>query len=61
MDWFERLTGFAEVEVDAQATRRQLRVEGERLFSRVNGRSYGVGRLEEIGRASCRERVCYPV
>lgn len=57
MDWFERLTGFAEVEVDAQATRRQLRVEGERLFSRVNGRSYGVGRLEVVKLAELRSRV----
>lgn len=57
MNWFESLTGFAEVEGDADATRRRLRVEGERLISRVNGRSWGIGRLEIVTLAQLRERA----
>lgn len=57
MNWFESLTGFAEVEGDADATRRRLRVEVERLISRVNGRSWGIGRLEIVTLAQLRSRV----
>lgn len=44
MDWFERLTGFSEGSYDE--TRARLAVEGDRLRSLVNGRHYGIGRLE---------------
>lgn len=43
MDWFRELTGFAEV--DADQLRTQLFVDGDRLRSRANGRSYGIGQL----------------
>lgn len=38
MDWFERLTGFRETSYDE--TRGRLEVDGCRLRSRVNGKSY---------------------
>jgi hypothetical protein len=41
MDWFERLTGFREESYEA--TRAKLSIEGGRLHSLVNGKSYGVG------------------
>ncbi|MGJ5207221.1 hypothetical protein [Bradyrhizobium sp. HKCCYLR20261] len=44
MNWFERLTGFEEV--DYASTRARLKVENGRLTSLVNGRSYTTGRLE---------------
>jgi protein-tyrosine phosphatase len=43
MDWFTTLTGFPETH--PAHVRSQLWVDGERLYSRVNGRSYGIGRL----------------
>lgn len=54
-DWFEQLTGFKEGAW--QATRDQLEVAGDRLVSRVNGRSYGIGRLELPSLAELRERT----
>ncbi len=41
--WFERLVGFPET--DADGVRSQLHLDGDRLVSRANGRSIGVGRL----------------
>lgn len=43
MDWFERITGFAET--DAETIRSRLAVEGDQLVSRVNGSRHGIGRL----------------
>ena len=43
MDWFERLTGFAEMSY--AETQSRLGAADGRLHSRVNGRSYGVGAL----------------
>jgi len=43
VDWFEALFGFREVGYDQ--TRERLVLEGERLVSRVNGRSWSVGSL----------------
>ena len=40
MDWFESLTGFRET--GYANTRAKLKVEGGRLHSRVNGKSYGI-------------------
>jgi hypothetical protein len=55
MDWFERLTGFRETGyVD---TRRRLEVDGDRLRSIVNGKSYVIGELELVLLETLRERV----
>ena len=55
MDWFERLTGFRETGYDD--TRRRLEVDGGRLRSRVNGKSYAIGELELVSLQTLRERV----
>jgi hypothetical protein len=55
MDWFEKLFGFREG--DYEFTRQQFEVEGSRLRSRVNGRSYGIGELELVSLQTLRERV----
>lgn len=55
MDWFERLTGFREG--NYAETRAKLKVEGGRLQSLANGKSYGVGELELVSLKSLRERV----
>ena len=55
MDWFERLTGFRETDYDN--TRRRLEVDGGRLRSRVNGRSYAIGELELVSLRTLRARV----
>lgn len=55
MDWFEKLTGFRET--DYEKTRARLEVEGNRLSSRVNGASYGVGELELVSLQTLREMV----
>jgi len=41
MNWFERLTGFAEQ--SPQQVRSQLKLEGRRLFSMANGKSWDCG------------------
>jgi hypothetical protein len=55
MDWFERLTGFLETGYDE--TRANLKVEGNRLKSLINGKSYGIGELELVSLQALRERV----
>ena len=55
MDWFERLTGFRET--DYAATRAKLLVEGDRLISLVNGKSYGIGRLELASLDTLRQKA----
>jgi hypothetical protein len=55
MDWFERLTGFRELEY--AETRANLRVEDRQLQSLVNGKSYGIGELELVSLQALRERV----
>jgi hypothetical protein len=55
VNWFERLTGF--VEGEYEDTQRKLEVDGTRLRSRVNGRSYGIGELELVSLQALRERV----
>ncbi len=54
-DWFERLTGFRES--GYEATRARLEVRDNRLRSLVNGRDYGIGRLELASLAELRQRV----
>ena len=55
MDWFERLTGFAET--DYAGARAKLAVEGSRLSSLVNGASYAIGELEVVSLAELRARA----
>ena len=55
MEWFERLTGFAETSYNE--TRSRLVVEGQKLRSLVNGRSFAIGRLEVVALQELRERV----
>ena len=55
MDWFERLTGFRES--GYSEIHRQLVVQGDRLRSMVNGKAYGIGRLELPSLAELRQRV----
>ena len=54
MDWFERLTGFRETNYDD--TRAKLAVDGNRLRSLINGKSYGIGKLELVPLKTLRER-----
>ncbi len=53
-DWFERLFGFQET---SDAVYANLRVAGETLRSRANGRSFAIGTLETPTLAELRERV----
>jgi hypothetical protein len=55
MDWFESITGFRETDYDG--TRAKLVVEGSRLRSLTNGRSYGIGELELVPLQALRERA----
>ena len=55
MAWFDELTGFKETGYDT--TRAQLRVEGDRLRSLANGRSWRIGKLETPSLAELRERA----
>src|SRR6266404_5713252 len=55
MDWFERLTGFRET--NYEETRRQLEVHGQKLRSRNNGRSYGIGELDFVSLRSLRAQA----
>lgn len=59
MDWFERLTGFAEPMGPgaAEATRQRLAVEGGALHSRVNARCYAIGQLELVSLGALRQRA----
>jgi hypothetical protein len=55
MSWFQRLTGFVEANYDD--TRHKLVIDGRRLRSLVNGKSYGIGELELVSLQSLRDRV----
>jgi hypothetical protein len=55
-DWFEPLTGFRET--DYADTWAKLAVEGDRPKSLVNGKSYGIGKLELVSSVA---RPCSPV
>jgi hypothetical protein len=55
MSWFERLTGFAER--DYADTRSKLEIDGRRLRSLVNARSYQIGELELVSLQTLRERT----
>ena len=55
MDWFEKLTGFREGPF--AETQARLTVESQRLISRVNGRSYGIGRLNVLSLGELRARA----
>ena len=55
MSWFQRLTGFREVSY--KETQSLLEVQGDRLASRVNGKSYGIGSFELVSLAELRKRA----
>ena len=55
MDWFEKLRGFRELDYDS--TRAKFRVQGTRLQSLVNGKTYGIGELEVLSLADLRDRT----
>ena len=55
MDWFERLTGFPEPSYSE--TRRHIEIQGSRLRSRINGKTYGIGELELVCLQAVRQRV----
>ena len=55
MDWFERLTGFAETSY--RETQARLDVEGSELVSRVSGQRHGVGELELVSLRQLRNRA----
>ncbi len=55
MDWFEQLFGF--VEGDYGSVRELLEVRGNRLRSRENDQSYGIGRLETPSLGELRARA----
>jgi hypothetical protein len=55
MDWFERLTGFLEAGYDD--TRAKLSIDGNRIQSLINGKSYGIGELELVPLQALRERA----
>ncbi len=59
MDWFERLTGYTETTglLGYEQTRQRLQVDGQTLSSQVNGRRYGIGRLELGSLADLRQRA----
>ena len=53
MNWFERITGIKNESV--QAVTESLYVSEDRLHSRVNGRSFGVGTFELVSLAALRD------
>lgn len=55
MDWFEKLTGFRES--DYPTTRAGLEVVNGKLRSRINGKAYGIGKLELVSLADLRLRA----
>lgn len=55
MEWFERITGFRET--GYEATRKKLQVEGSLLRSLVNGKRYGIGKLEIVSLQTLRDRA----
>ena len=54
MDWFERITGFAES--DSASTRARLAVDGEFLVSKVNGNRHRIGQLQVVSLQNLRAR-----
>lgn len=59
MDWFHRLTGFAEI--GYEHTRSRLQVRGHELVSLVNGARYGIGEFELVSLRELRQRAAGPV
>ena len=55
MDWFKALTGFTEGPYPS--AREKLAVDGSRLRSMVNGRSYSIGTLETPSLVALRDRA----
>jgi hypothetical protein len=57
-DWFEKLTGFAEL--DYESTQKRLVVEGDQLVSTANDKRYGIGSLTLEPLSELRWRVSIP-
>lgn len=59
MDWFKQLTGFTELTGTGGygETRERLELDGRYLVSRVNGKRFGIGRLELVSLATLREQA----
>ena len=55
MNWFERLTGFEEV--DYEDTRTRLALDGRQIHSLANGKRYDVGEFELVSLEALRERA----
>jgi hypothetical protein len=55
MDWFERITGFAELPYEE--TQNNISLEDGRLLSQHTDRTWAVGRLETPSLAELRQRV----
>lgn len=55
MDWFEELMGFAEC--GYAQTQQRLAVNGDWLYSTVNGKSWAIGHLETPTLAELRDRA----
>jgi hypothetical protein len=55
MDWFERITGFAELSYEE--TQQKLSIDEGRLLSRHADRTWGAGHLETPSLAELRQRV----
>ncbi len=55
MDWFERLTGFREL--NYTQTRCHLGVSSGELYSLVNNKRYGIGELELVSLDTLRQRI----
>ena len=58
MDWFERITGFAES--DYASTQARLAVDGAFLVSKVNGNRHRIGELEVVTLQTLRARRMRP-
>ncbi|MEY4749713.1 MAG: hypothetical protein RIQ60_1927 [Pseudomonadota bacterium] len=58
MDWFKRITGFAEQGgYGAVQATLLAQVRGEQLLNQTTGRAYAMGRLEVVSLAELRKRV----
>jgi hypothetical protein len=55
MDWFTRLTGFREHTYNK--TRALLEVNGRKVHSKANGKSYGIGEFDFVALETLRARV----
>lgn len=57
MSWFSQITGFTESHYEYKEIQSLLEVQGNRLISKFNGKSYGIGRFELTPMRELRERA----